>query len=108
MPNDYDIGKLKNIKIMETTPNEWVAPLFIEYGVHYDYIPMIYWRVKGTQHTFTIPMQRLDFLSSGNYKEHFERALEVFRDDYLQWSKDNFDIDWKQDYEKQFNKFILL
>jgi hypothetical protein len=53
-------------------------------------------------------MQRLDFLSSGNYKEHFERALEVFRDDYLQWSKDNFDIDWKQDYEKQFNKFILL
>jgi len=108
MPNDHDFIDIKNIKCIEANPSGWVSSLFIEYGVLIGYIPIVYWRVKGTKHTFTIPMQRLDFLSSGNYKKHFEKTLELFRDDYIEWSKQSFVLDWMKEYEQQFNKFILF
>jgi len=111
MPNNFDFKKLQNIKTMEVNPSGWISPLFVEYGITDDDavqgIMSYCWRVKGTQHTFVIPMLRLDFLSSGDYKKHFEIMLENFKDDYLEWKKQEFIIPWMKEYKEQYSKFII-
>lgn len=115
MPNNFDFSKLKDVKTMEVNPEGWVTPLYIEYGVSddmnagvYGAIPSYYWRVKGTQHTFIIPIIRIDYLSSGNYKKHFEDALETFREDFIEWKKEGFNTNWARDYQGQFSRFIII
>ena len=108
MPNNVEFNTVKNVKTIEVCPKNWTCPLCVEYGVVYDYMPIINWRVVGTYHTFTIPLQRLDFISSGNYKAHFEDALQSFREDYLEWYNDEFKLDWQQEYKEQFERFILI
>lgn len=107
MPNNADFTKLEAIHTIDIQPNGWV-PLTIEYGISDDALPTYYWRVKGTQHTFTIPVIRLDFLSSGAYDKHFEKTLEFFREDYLEWIKNNANLQWVQEYREQFSKFIII
>ena len=112
MPNNYDFSELKGVKEIFVAPQGWISPLFVEYGLSEDIITYgtlsYYWRVKGTTHTFLIPAIRMDFLSSGDYKKHFEESLEVFRKDYIEWKNKNFDIVWMKEYEKQFSKFIII
>ena len=97
---------------MEVSPEGWISPLFVQYGVDEDEnlfgIPTYFWRVKGTEHTFTIPIIRIDFLSSGNYKEHFNEALEIFREDYIKWKDEGFVTEWSRQYRKQFSRFIII
>lgn len=112
MPNNFDFSGLENVKTMEVDPEGWISPLIVEYGIYDDYAtygkPSYYWRVQGTTHTFTIPVVRMDYLSSGNYKKHFEDVLETFREDYISWQKAGFAADWSREYERQFSKFIVL
>lgn len=112
MPNNFDFSTLKNIKTIEVNANGWVTPLTIEYGIKeesptFGDLNSYHWRVKGTKHTFVIPVIRMDFLSSGDYKKHFEKSLEVFRDDYMSWKEQNFNIEWMKEYETQFSRFII-
>jgi len=111
MPHNFDFSKLENIKEIKVDPSGWVQNIYIEYGVGEDirsYGAISYfWRVKGTQHTFVIPVVRMDFLSSGNYKKHFENVLENFKEDYINWKKEGFVIEWSKEYEKQFSRFIV-
>ena len=91
----------------------WISPLYVEYGIaeetkSYGGTLSYFWRVKGTEHTFIIPIVRMDYLSSGNYKMHFEKSLEVFREDYIEWHEQNFSIEWMKEYEKQFSQFIII
>jgi hypothetical protein len=115
MPNNFDFSKLNNVKTIEVNPQGWVTPLHVEYGTSedmndgvYGAIPSYYWKVKGTQHTFIIPIIRIDFLSSGNYKKHFEDALETFREDYVNWKTEGFTSEWSRDYQRQFSRLIIV
>jgi len=108
MPNFYNFEKLLNIKTIEVNPNGWVNPLFIEYGFDDQDMPSCCWRVKNTKHTFTIPVLRLDYLSGGNYAEHFTKVLEGFREDYLEWKEKKFFTDWMQEYRREYANYILV
>jgi len=108
MPNNYDFSTLREIKTMEIYPAGWINPLIIEYGIGDHTIPSFFWRVKGTQHTFIIPAIRMDYLSSGNYNEHFTEVLEKFREDYISWKKEGFFSDWMSEYRNQYGSFIII
>jgi len=108
MPNNYDFSKLDNIKTIEINPKGWINPLFIEYGINYHGEVLSYfWKIKGTQHTFIIPILRIDYLTQGDYKKHFEEILEGFREDYIEWQNENFHTDWMKKYYNQFNNLII-
>ena len=113
MPHNFDFSKIEHIKTVEINPIGWINPLQIEYGVYEDFhvhggLPSYYWRIKGTNHTFVIPISRLDFISSGDYKKHFEDVLENFREDYISWKEEDFQTEWQKEYKGQFSRFILL
>jgi hypothetical protein len=108
MPNNYDFSKLENIKTVEINPFGWINPLIIEYGVDFDVSSDYFWRVKGTQHTFVIPVARMNFLSAGNYETHFSEVLEKFGDEYKGWKEIGFaTVGWMREYESQYSAFIL-
>lgn len=107
MPYNYDFSDLQNIHETEIHLGGWIDPIFIEYGLGmYQTTPSYFWRVKGTQHTFVIPVLRMNFLSQGNYNEHFKEVLQKFREDYIQWKEEGFSTDWGVEYQKQFSRFI--
>jgi hypothetical protein len=112
MPNNYDFSKLENIKTMEIRPQGWVNPLTIEYGVDFALSSDYFWRVKGTDHTFVIPVSRMDYISSGDYEKHFQEVLEKFAEEYRGWKErgfkiEGFDVPWMREYEDQYRNFIL-
>jgi hypothetical protein len=105
MPNNADFSKVENIHEMEVNPEGWTR-IIIEYGITNDALPLYYWRIKDTTHTFTIPVIRMDFISAGNYKKHFEDALRNFREDYKLWEKEGFVTEWSKEYRTQYSRFI--
>lgn len=98
---------------MAVQPKGWRQPLFVEYGSaqksEYDTQLSVVWRVKGTTHTFAIYERRINVMSHGNYKEHFEEALSNFRLDYLSWFKDDEyrGATWIDEYRQQYGKYII-
>ena len=109
MPNNVDFSTLTNVKNVEVNPEGWVSSLYVEYAEGFlGATPSLMWRAKGTQHTFTIPLVRIQYLSSGDYAKHFKEALEGFRDDYKEWSERGFDAPWMQEYRAQYRSFISL
>lgn len=114
MPFVFDFRKaIGEIQSVEVNPSGWTSPIVVEYIVaqahRYDVMRSVVWRVKGTEHCFTIEEQRINNISDGNYKEHFKKALEGFRKDYLSWFTDEQykDCVWKYEYERQFSRFII-
>jgi hypothetical protein len=108
MPFNYDFSKLSEIKNVEVNPRGWINPLVIQYGIGEGSGPTYYWRVKGTKHTFVIPVLRLNYLSSGNYVKHFEEILEKFKEnDYDKWRQEEFSAEWMQEYQSEYARFIL-
>jgi hypothetical protein len=108
MPNFYDFSTLRNIKELEINPLGWINPLTVEYGIGDQLGPTFFWRVKGTKHTFVIPVLRLDFISSGDYANHFTSVLQNFREkDYTSWKKEGFSTPWMREYEQDYRNYIL-
>ena len=108
MPNNYDFSIFKNINEVSVTVEGWKSPLLVEYAMEYHGdVPSCFWRVKGTTHTFIIPLVRLNYLSTGNYAEHFNKTLSVFREDYLSWKEQGFTADWVSEYREQFSEYII-
>lgn len=108
MPNYVDFSKLNNIKEIKINPNGWINPLTIEYGIGEQIGPTCFWRVKGTKHTFVIPVLRLNYISSGNYDEHFNEVLEKFATiEYKKWKDDGFSTKWMQEYKNDYERYIL-
>lgn len=108
MPNYYNFSNLKEIKTIEVNPNLWVNPLVIEYGFDDTENPVCYWRIKNTKHTFSIPITRLNYISSGDYEKHFCDVLENFAEyDYLEWKNQGFYAEWMKEYEKEYKLFML-
>jgi hypothetical protein len=112
MPNIFNFANLKNVKTVEVSPEGWISPLYVEYGITNEEsvygIPTCCWRVKGTLHTFTIPLIRLDYLSSGDYKTHFNEVLNTFRQDYITWNTEGFITQWAREYYEQYHRFIVI
>lgn len=109
MPNNYDFSKLRDVKKMTVHPEGWVDPVIVEYGQgYYGETLSYYWRVKGTKHTFVIPVLRMDYLTEGKYETHFEEALEGFREDYKGWASEGWYADWMRAYREEFSDFITL
>lgn len=109
MPNNYDFKKLDNVKEVKVNPEGWVNPIIVEYGVGYHGELLSYfWRVKGTKHTFVIPVIRIDYLSEGDYEKHFREALEGFREDYKGWASEGWYADWMQQYRSEYSRYITL
>lgn len=109
MPHIVDFNTIEDVKKILVNPKGWISPLYIEYGVglHYDTTPSYFWRIANTSHTFIIPISRFHFLSAGEYKNHFNEALEGFREDYLAWKKEDFQgADWQQDYKEEYSRYI--
>lgn len=112
MPFNYDFNKVSNVKTVNINPNGWINPITIEFGIGrphiYDNFPSIIWRVKGTTHCFTIYEPRINFISKGNYEEHFKEVLEKFKDDYLSWKSEQYkNCSWVDEYRKQYSRFII-
>lgn len=114
MPHIFNFNDcLEEIHTVEVNPKGWKGPLIIEYSVaqnsKYDTQLSLVWRIKGTEHTFSIYQRRLNVISNGNYKKHFEQALEGFREDYLSWFSDDQykDAEWKYDYQRQYGNIII-
>jgi len=107
MPNNYDFSKLENIKESKINPKGWISPISIEYGVDFVLSSDYYWRVKGTKHTFVIPVSRMDYISSGDYEKHFREVLEKFAEEYKGWEREEFNIPWQREYAEQYRNFIL-
>lgn len=109
MPHNYDFSKINDVNTVEINLDGWINPLHIEYGMAlYGDTPSYYWRVRGTEHTFVIPVLRLNFLSSGDHVEHFKEVLEVFREEYIQWKETEFATEWMQEYRDQYSKYIII
>lgn len=107
MPNNYDFSKIKNVKEIRVNPRGWVNPVVVEYGSEYHGEVLSYfWRVKGTTHTFIIPILRMDYLTGGDYTKHFEEVLENFRDDYLGWLEEGLYTPWMKEYYNMYNSYI--
>jgi len=109
MPNFYDFSKLDNVSEVTVNPDGWVNPLKIEYGTGYNgEILSYFWRIKGTKHTFVIPVIRMDYLTEGDYAQHFEEALEGFREDYRGWNEEGWYAPWMREYRGEYSKFIAI
>lgn len=114
MPFCFDMqnsgGEIKEVQV---NPEGWRNPVTVEYTVaqahKYDTTISVVWRVKGTQHCFTISEQKLNVVSHANYPKHFEEVLRNFRLDYLNWFTDPYyeKADWKYEYQRQFGGLIL-
>ncbi len=109
MPNNYDFSKLKNIKEVLVHPKGWINPLIVEYGIgYYGETLSYFWRVKGTKHTFVIPVIRIDYLTEGDYKNHFEEVLEGFREDYKRWNEEKWYAPWMKEYFQEYKNLIHI
>jgi len=110
MPNNYDFSTFKDVRVTQMGDLEgWITPLYVEYGsgIHGG-VPSYFWRIKGTEHTFVIPILRMDFLSKGDYEKHFQEALSGFRKDYQEWAEGGFVHEWMREYREQYKNFISL
>ena len=108
MPNNYNFSTLRSIKTVKINPLGWINPIEIEYGIGDQLGPTYFWRVKGTKHTFLIPVLRLDFISSGDYAKHFSEVLQNFAtEDYKSWKEAEFKTGWMQEYKKDYGRYIL-
>jgi len=107
MPHIENFSNLVNIKETIVNPNGWQPNIIIEYGTTIEMSPQCFWRVKGTTHTFVIPIIRLDYISAGDYSTHFTLVLETFREDYIKWKEEGFITQWSQEYKNQFSKYII-
>lgn len=114
MPFYFDFNLANGeLHTVEVSPIGWKGPITIEYitaqAHQYDTMVSVIWKIKGTDHCFTIFEQRLNHISHGDYKAHFKEALENFRIDYLSWFKDEMyrNCEWKYEYEKQYGKLII-
>lgn len=108
MPNRQDFTSLYGQSSFEIAPAGWV-PLTVEYA--YGYLvdqQNFFWRVKGTEHTFSIPVLLLNQLSKGNYESHIEYVLENFREEYLSWAAGGFIAEWMVEYHREYRNYIEI
>lgn len=108
MPNRQDFSNLYGKGEIPVKPNGW-TPLTIDFAYGYvGNLPNFYWRVKGTEHTFRIPVNQLNELSKGDYERHIKEFLESFRQEYLGWAGGGFQEEWMREYHREYRNCIQI
>lgn len=102
----FDKSEIHELEIINL--NGWINNLTIEYGFGNFAATSntLYWRIKGTAHTFTIPSKEFNLLSKGNYENHFKEVLDIFRKDIITWVNDGLTEEWMREYVFMFQKYI--
>lgn len=105
---DELINQISDITVINVNVNGWRNPLKIEYVCIEDCGVQVYWRIKGTTHTFTISLNELNKISKGDYKKHFEEFLIMFRDDLLLWTAEGLKEKWMREYLFQYKNYLVI
>lgn len=107
MPNIHNFSEFDIVKTTVVNPLGWINPITIEYAIGEWGVRTCFWRIKNTTHTFTIPVNRLDYLCGGDYSNHFTEVLQNFLYDYIEWKQSDFQLDWMKEYRNEYNRYIL-
>lgn len=84
MPHHVDFSKFENVHELNIEVIGWQNPTTIEYTFQSNsFETALFWRVKGTTHTFVITLSEFNSLAGGEIELHFQQALTVFRDDRM-------------------------
>ncbi len=108
MPYHKDFNELEIRGEFQLEPDGWV-PITVEYG--YGTIisaQYIFWRVKGTQHTFKLPVSEFNYKSNGDPEDYIRRFLEKFREEMLGWTFQGIKADWVKEYTIEYNNYVKL
>lgn len=107
MPHYVDFSDYIDVQEFELDVIGWSNPLTIEY-VYVDELieTKLYWRVKGTAHTFTIGLNEFQRLSKGDTISHFQQTLTIFRDDIVSWAAAGAKEKWMREYIYMFKNHI--
>lgn len=106
MPTDYNFSHLDVETVQMDIPG-W-KPLEIEFAVS-NYVTQeqqIFWKVKGTNHTFRTFLSYMMAQYGENYEKHFEETLIEFRDNYKKWEEAEFEYPWMEEFRQGFESFI--
>lgn len=106
MPFVKDFTLLRGRGEFDVTVSKW-TPIAIEYG--YDYISTLlylFWRIKGTSHTFRISYPEVMQMTGGDYEKHISEFLKKFRLEYLGWANAGFTESWMREYHEEYKNFI--
>ena len=98
-------GKLENFLELEI-PGWKKIKIFYGFSVSSG-ITILHWKIENTDHIFTVPHHILILQNEENLSDHFVKTLKVFRNDFLEWKKEGFPLDWMKKYENMFNDLIL-
>jgi hypothetical protein len=106
MPHYGNLEKTHNKSELAISNLKGWKDVIIEMGnIDDNGVIQTHWKIKGTAHVFTIPLNQLNKFDSRI--DHFKIALETFRDDYIQWGKGGFTEKWMREYHYIFENFII-
>lgn len=110
MPHYFDFSVFDNLNEIEIhNLAGWINPITIEYAYGDHAVKStLFWRVKGTAHTFTIPVRQFNKMSEGNPEEHFREALLVFHKDLKDWYMEGLPEKWMREYIYMFKNYITF
>jgi len=108
MDNTFSINPKLDKSITIEQLEGW-NPLVVLYSVEWTLTTSyLCWKVQGTEHIFRI-LCGLVYENHGlDYKSHFILTLQTFREDYLEWKKQEFKEDWMKNYKQQYQTLIRL
>lgn len=108
MPHYGNLENTYNRNEIKLELDGWINPVIVEYGyIDLNDVLYLHWTIKGTSHIFTIQAQQANKMNS-NLDEHFKVTLDVFKDDFLNWAKEDFKYDWQKEYAKIFKSFLIF
>lgn len=108
---DFKVFNKEDIKEIEIRNLEgWVNPITIEYAyANFASTKMtLYWRIKGTAHTFTITATEFNVLSKGDPEKHFSEVLVNFRDEITEWYDSGLPEPWMREYLYMYKNYITV
>ncbi|MCK9574597.1 MAG: hypothetical protein WC979_01690 [Candidatus Pacearchaeota archaeon] len=113
MPHHFDFNAFEKSSIKELEIANlagWLNPITIEYA-NANFAgtkTTVYWRIKGTSHTFTIPSRELNVISKGDHEAHYRDFLKNFREDLIEWSRTEEQTEWMREYLYMYRNYITF
>lgn len=108
MPNNENWDQIHSRGEIDVEPKNWKS-LTIEFGYkNLNGVLFFCWRVKDTQHTFTIQFSQLNELSQDNVSEHIQTFLETFGEELIGWIVNGLKEEWQKQYYQQYKSFIEI
>lgn len=110
MPFKYDWDEAGEISSIEVNNIEGWKDLTIEYTYVLFNLGTIdiYWRIKGTDHTFVA--KDSDFFKFTSPREYFKSSLSQFKSELLEWARDinnGEGAPWMGEYILMFKDYVL-